>query len=147
MRRKNATGQRRYCHAVVSSCAIKHFYFQKLARLINHVRIYGSNVAEGFSAFQRWSCYRFGSHSLGIRCAFRSHRFEVIIKSTSLNIKFFRRSYVDWRLIFIALFYSGVVFMDKYFHNWSSKIAVYLRPLKDIPDTPLPGAKNPRSVI
>ena len=44
---KNATGQRRYCHAVVSSCAIKHFYFQKLAMLINHVRIYGSNVAEG----------------------------------------------------------------------------------------------------
>ena len=27
---KNTTGQRRYCHAVVSSCAIKHFYFQKL---------------------------------------------------------------------------------------------------------------------
>ena len=55
---KNATGQRRYCYAMVSSWAIKHFDFQKLAglwlaRLINnHVRIYGSNVAEGFSAFQ-----------------------------------------------------------------------------------------------
>ena len=59
MRRKNARGQRMYCHAVVSSWAIKHFDLQKLAalrlaRLINnHVRIYGSNVAEGFSAFQR----------------------------------------------------------------------------------------------
>ena len=54
---KNATGQRRYCHGVVSSCcAIKHFYFQKLARLINHVRIYGSNVVEGFSVFKRRSC-------------------------------------------------------------------------------------------
>ena len=52
---KNATGQRRNCHAVVSSCAIKYFYFQNLARLINHVWIYGSNVAEGFSAFQRRS--------------------------------------------------------------------------------------------
>ena len=27
---KNATGQRSDCHAVVLSCAIKHFYFQKL---------------------------------------------------------------------------------------------------------------------
>ena len=57
MRRKNATGQRRYCHAVVLGWAIKHFDFQKLAglwlaRLINnHVKIYGSNVAEGYSAF------------------------------------------------------------------------------------------------
>ena len=45
---KNAIGQRRYRHAVVSSIAIKHFCYQKLVRLINHVRIYGSNVAEGF---------------------------------------------------------------------------------------------------
>ena len=59
---KNATGQRRYSHAVVSSWAIKHLDFQKLAALWlarltnNHVRIYGSNAAEGFSAFQRRSC-------------------------------------------------------------------------------------------
>ena len=52
----------RYCHVVVSSWAIKHFDFQKLAgvwlaRLINDdVGIYGSCVAEGFSAFQRRSC-------------------------------------------------------------------------------------------
>ena len=56
---KIASGYHRYCHAVVSSWAIKHFDFQKLeglwlVRLINnHVRVYGSNVAEGFSAFQR----------------------------------------------------------------------------------------------
>ena len=62
MRRKNATGQRRYCHVVVSSWGIKHFDFQKLAglwltRLINnHVRVYGSNVAEGSLAFPRPSC-------------------------------------------------------------------------------------------
>ena len=61
MRRKNAPGQRSYCHAMVTSWAIKHFDFQKLAglwlvRLINnHIRIYGTNVAEGFSAFQRRS--------------------------------------------------------------------------------------------
>ena len=55
---KNATGQRRYCHAVVSSCAIKHFFFQKLARLISHLRIYGSKVAVGISAFQHWSCVK-----------------------------------------------------------------------------------------
>ena len=54
MRRKNATWQRRYCHAVVSRWAIEHFDFQKLAglwlaRMINnHVRIYGSNVDESF---------------------------------------------------------------------------------------------------
>ena len=58
---KNATVQRRYCHAVVLSWAIKHFDFQKLAgvwlaRLINNHVIYGSNVAEGFSVFQRRSC-------------------------------------------------------------------------------------------
>ena len=42
----------------------KYFYFflQKLAglwlvgKVDNHVAIYGSKVAEGFSAFQRWSC-------------------------------------------------------------------------------------------
>ena len=56
MHHKNATGKCRYCHAVVLSCAIEHFYLQKLARLINHVRIYGSNLAAGFSAFQRRSC-------------------------------------------------------------------------------------------
>ena len=62
MSRKNAPGQRKYCQAVASCLAIKHFDFQILvglwlARLINnHVRIYGSNVAEGFSAFQRRSC-------------------------------------------------------------------------------------------
>ena len=61
---KNATGQRRYYHAVVLNWAIKHCDFQNLAglwlaRLINnHVRIYGSNVAEGFWAFQRRSCYQ-----------------------------------------------------------------------------------------
>ena len=38
--------------------------FQKLAGLWlvgemdNHVGIYGSKVAEGFSAFQRWSCLK-----------------------------------------------------------------------------------------
>ena len=56
------TGLCRYCHAVVLSWAIKHFDFHKLAalwlaRLIsNHVRIYGSNVAKGFSVFQRRCC-------------------------------------------------------------------------------------------
>ena len=50
-----------------SSWAIKHFDFQKLAglwlaRLItNHVWIYGSNVVEGFSAFQHRSCFNYGS--------------------------------------------------------------------------------------
>ena len=53
MRRKNATGQRRYCHVVVSSWVIKHFDFQVglwLANWLinNHVRIYGSNVAEDY---------------------------------------------------------------------------------------------------
>ena len=63
-RKKKPTGQRRYYHGVVSSWAIKHFNFHKLAalwlaRLINtHVRINGSNVAEGFSAFQRRSCVK-----------------------------------------------------------------------------------------
>ena len=64
MCRQKPTGQCRYCHAVVLSWAIKHFDFHKLAalwlaRLINnHVRIYGSNVAEGFSVFQRRSCLK-----------------------------------------------------------------------------------------
>ena len=31
--------------------------FSKVARLLNHVRIYGSNVAKGFSVFQRRCCY------------------------------------------------------------------------------------------
>ena len=59
---KNVTGQHRYCHAEVLSWAIKHFDFHKLsglwlARLINnHARIYESNVAQGFSAFQHRSC-------------------------------------------------------------------------------------------
>ena len=63
MRGKKSTGQRRYCYAVVSSWAIKHFDFHKLAALWsarlanNHVRIYGSNLAEGFSAFRRRSCF------------------------------------------------------------------------------------------
>ena len=84
---KNATGQRRYCHAVVSSWAIKYFDFRKLAGLWlaslikNHVRIYGSNVAEGFSAFQRRSCL-FCTYSLlslhcvpwqRLQCGIRDH--------------------------------------------------------------------------
>ena len=63
--------------SLVSSWAITHFDFHKLAvlwlaRLINnHVRIYGSNVAEGFSAFQRRSC----SNSVPISEVF--HQVEV----------------------------------------------------------------------
>ena len=62
---KNTTAQHGYCYAVVSSWTINHLDFQKLAglwlgRLINsHVRIDGSNVAEGFSAFQRRSGFIF----------------------------------------------------------------------------------------
>ena len=42
--------------------SIKHFDFQKLAglwlagKVVDHVGIYGSKVAEGSSEFQRWSC-------------------------------------------------------------------------------------------
>ena len=60
---KNAARWHRYCHAVASSWTIKHFDFQKLAGLwlpgevVNHVGIYGSKMAEGFSAFQRQPCY------------------------------------------------------------------------------------------
>ena len=63
MHRKKPTGQRRYCYAVVSSWVIKHFDFHKLAALLlarlanNHVRIYGSNLAEGFSSLRRRSCF------------------------------------------------------------------------------------------
>ena len=54
MRQKNAARRRKYWLAVVSNRAIKHFDFQKLARLwlagevVNHVGIYGPNVAEAF---------------------------------------------------------------------------------------------------
>ena len=47
---------------VLSSGAIKHFDFQKLAGLwladevVNRVGIYGSKAADYFSAFQRRSC-------------------------------------------------------------------------------------------
>ena len=82
---KNASGQRRYSYAVVSSCAIKLFYFQRLAMLINHVRIHGSNVAEGFPAFQRRSCMNLCEMML---------RFSVFLNSSFIKSESQKRIYI-----------------------------------------------------
>ena len=56
---KNAAMQILSCGGV--ELGHKAFWFSKIGRfvigkVVNHVSIYGSNLAKGFSAFQHWSC-------------------------------------------------------------------------------------------
>ena len=108
---KNAARRCRHCRAVMSSWAIKHFDFQKLAGEVdNHIWIYGYKAIEGFSAFQPRSCKNYVFSNLAqsvVWCViYTVCRTEKIIFWWSKNPIWHCRS--SWKLHFNSLWLNLV---------------------------------------